>query len=338
VPHDGRAVANDVIPERRRTSAGWRSCAAPVVVVTLALAAAACHRARPPRVLPAPPPVTPSSGALHVLVGDSVRTLPLEEYVAGCVVAELGAPRVDLAAARRARQVQAILCRSYATTSRNRHASDGYDVCATTHCQVYRPAPATETGRLARAAAADTKGMILVFDGRPVRPLYHAACGGRTSAARDVWPGNGESWLVSVADEGCQRETAWTFQVELDRLGGALGTDERFGPALPLREVTVAARDGAGRASTVRLGGRSTVVVRGDEFRAAVTRAFGLRSLQSTLFTVHRLGNRLSFEGRGAGHGVGLCQAGAIRLASRGQSPEAILRHYFPGTALAHLE
>jgi stage II sporulation protein D len=312
---------------------------ATLLVAALAVTVSACaHRARPPRVEPTPPPLTPSAAALHVLVGQAVRTIPLEDYVAGCVLAELGAPRAEAPAGRRARQVQAVLCRSYAVASRQRHASQGFDICATTHCQVYRAAPPTEAGRLAREAAADTIGLILVFEGRPVRPLYHAACGGRTSAPHEVWPGASQAWQVSVADRGCEREPGWAFRVETAGLSRALGNEERFRAATPLRDVVVASRDAAGRAAMVRLVGQTTVLVRGDEFRAAVMRAFGARSLQSALFTVSRDGALLTFEGRGAGHGVGLCQAGAVRLASRGQSPEAILRHFFPGTALAHLD
>jgi stage II sporulation protein D len=320
------------------------------LLVATVLAASACaHRARPPVVAPAPPPASPGvpsappvpaapSGApLRVSVGGSVRAIPLEDYVAGCVVAELGTPRVDAAAARRARQVQAILCRSYAAAARNRHGADGFDVCAGTHCQVYRAVPATETGRLAREAAADTKGIVLVFDGRAVRPLYHAACGGRTSAAHDVWPGNGVPWLVSVEDDVCAREPGWTVDVDLEQLDRALAGDDKLRSVTPLRDVVVAARDEAGRAASIRLVGRTTLVVRGDEFRMAVLRTLGDRSLPSTLFTIERRRSRLTFDGRGSGHGVGLCQAGAIRLAARGQTPEEILRHYFPGTSLARI-
>lgn len=309
-----------------------------LVAAALALGVSACgRRARPPRVEPRPPALGASGDALHVRVGDAIRTIPLEEYVAGCIVAELGTPRAEVTAARRARQVQAILCRSYAVASRQRHASQGFDVCATTHCQVYRPAPATEAGRLAREAAADTKRQILVFEGRPIRPLYHAACGGRTSAAQDVWPGDAQPWLVSVVDRECRRESPWSFRVETARLSRALASEE-WPAAGPLRDVVVASRDAAGRAATVRLVGRTAVLVRGEQFRAAVMRAFGARSLQSALFTVRREGGGLIFEGHGAGHGVGLCQAGAVRLASRGQSPESILRHFFPGTALVRLD
>ncbi len=307
-----------------------------VLLLALGLAVAACGRARPPRVAPPPPP-PPSGAALRVLVDGAVRSTALEEYVAGCVVAELGSPRTDAAAAQRAREVQAILCRSYATASRNRHGANGFDVCATTHCQVYRAVPSTETGRLAREAAARTKGVVLAFEGRAVRPVYHAACGGKTSAAQDVWPGDGEPWLRTVADEACARRPPWTFRLEMKELERALAEDGRMSAAVPLRDVEVASRDAAGRAATLRLVGKSTMVVRGDDFRLAVIRAFGPQSLASTMFSVQRAGRRLTFEGRGNGHGVGLCQMGAVRLAAQGQAPEAILRRYYPGTTLIRL-
>jgi stage II sporulation protein D len=80
------------------------------------------------------------------------------------------------------------------------------------------------------------------------------------------------------------------------------------------------------------------VVIRGDQFRAVVTRTFGARALASTRFSVRRDQNELVFTGRGFGHGVGLCQAGAVRLAGDGQSVVEILSHYFPGTRLRRLE
>lgn len=318
-------------------SAGVRSRATIASFLGAAVIVAACGaRPRPP--LPYPSATPPAGAAdrvdLRVGVDGAIRRVPLEDYVAGCVLAELGAPRVDAAAARRVRQVQAILCRSYGLASRDRHAPAGFDVCATTHCQVYRPVPATDIGRLARDAAEETRGIVLLFDGRPVRPPYHAACGGRTSAAHQVWPGAPQAWLPSVDDEGCERGAGWSWVVELPRLERALraGGHGGFGP--PLHAVEVAARDGAKRASSVRLLGRSTELVSGDEFRTTVTRALGASSLPSTLFSVRREGGRLVFDGRGSGHGVGLCQAGAMRLALGDKTPREILRHYYPGTSL----
>jgi stage II sporulation protein D len=274
---------------------------------------------------------------VRLRIDGTVRPVPLEDYVAGCVLAELGSPRADVASTRRARQVQAILCRSFAVASRGRHGAEGFDLCATTHCQVYRPVPETAAGRLAREAAADTRGIVLVFDGRSVRPLYHADCGGHTSPAESVWPGPGEPWLVPVEDETCARGAGWTFEVEVERLGQALaGTLPGF--RAPLRDVEVASTDVAGRAATLRVIGATVMVVRGDEFRGAVMRAFGAPSLPSTMFSIRRSESRLRFDGRGAGHGVGLCQAGALRLATLGQTPEAILQRYFPGTRLSRID
>jgi stage II sporulation protein D len=85
----------------------------------------------------------------------------------------------------------------------------------------------------------------------------------------------------------------------------------------------------------VTITGARTGEVRGDVFREVITHVFGIRSLRSTLFTVSRTGDRFVFSGRGFGHGVGLCQAGAMARLHAGQSPSAVLTHYFPGTALA---
>lgn len=297
-----------------------------------ALVLAACHRARPPRVVP-PRAAAGSAAPLRVATANGVRTVALEEYVAGCVVAELGP-----SGSARMREVQAILCRTYAVGSRGRHSSAGFDLCATTHCQIFRPAPGNEAGRVARDAAEKTRGVVLTFAGGVVVPVYHADCGGATSAGDDVWSGNAVPWLRSVKEEVCARTAPWTFRADVDRLGRALASDSRFALRLPLQEVTVDRRDAAGRAALVRVRGANTVVIRGDQFRAVVSAAFGIRSLRSTRFSVRRVRRELEFVGRGFGHGVGLCQAGARRLAERGMAAAEILTHYFPGTRLSRLE
>ena len=64
----------------------------------------------------------------------------------------------------------------------------------------------------------------------------------------------------------------------------------------------------------------------GDQFRGAL----GFADLRSTAFSLERVGDRLRFEGRGYGHGVGMCVVGAGRRAQRGETAEQILAHYFP--------
>ncbi len=207
-------------------------------------------------------------------------------------------------------------------------------LCSSTHCQVYRPVPNTAIGRLSQEAADRTSGRVLLFGGRPVVPVYHADCGGRTSAAADVWGGPPAAYLVSVKDDVCATRAAWRFEVTIDRLASALkkaGAIQADG----LRDVQVERRDSAGRAASVRLVGTQAGSLRGNDFRSAVISAFGAMTLRSTLFDVARHGRTLVFEGRGNGHGVGLCQSGMVERARRGDSATAILSYYFPGTVVA---
>jgi stage II sporulation protein D len=304
-----------------------------MLLACAALVAAAACASR----APAPPPVVtaqpPPRTTLRVRLDTRVVSVPVEEYVAGCVVAELGSLDLGPPAAARARDVQAIVCRSYALGNLLKHGSEGFDLCATTHCQVYRPVPATAIGRLAREAAERTAGRILYLNGQPVVPVYHADCGGRTSAASDVWGGPPTAHLQSVKDDVCERRPPWRWEVALDRLDAALrqvpGLDVRG-----LRDVGVARRDAAGRAATVRLEGAETRTARSDDFRAAVVAVFGPSSLRSTWFTIARRGRTLEFEGRGNGHGVGLCQLGLVARAGRGESPASILAHYYSGATV----
>jgi stage II sporulation protein D len=67
-----------------------------------------------------------------------------------------------------------------------------------------------------------------------------------------------------------------------------------------------------------------------------LSRRLGFRSIRSTLLTINRSGDQFSFSGRGFGHGVGLCQVGAMARVSAGASSTAVLEYYFPGTMLEH--
>ena len=93
-------------------------------------------------------------------------------------------------------------------------------------------------------------------------------------------------------------------------------------------------RDRSGRAATIALHGTRERLVRGEAFRSILAGAFGPRAVRSTLFTVKREGRTFIFEGRGFGHGVGLCQAGALAQIRAGAKLAEILQRYYPGTTL----
>jgi stage II sporulation protein D len=264
--------------------------------------------------------------------------MALDRYVVGVVAGELAVGALDPAIVGPMLELQAILSRTYATANLGRHRRDGFDVCATTHCQVVRPEAqilAANRGRI-EAAVARTHGQILVFEGRPIQALFHSSCGGRTSAADAIWGGAARPYLQPVRDEWCETDpaAAWSFSVTREEARAALGADPKTAVGGRLDAVTVLERDGSGRAVLVAVDGERSPLVRGEELRAVLVRRFGDRSIRSPRFDVIRDGDRLRFSGRGRGHGAGLCQAGAMARLRGGASAVSVLAAYFAGARL----
>jgi stage II sporulation protein D len=280
----------------------------------------------------------PSTVRVQVREGSAVvvREVPLEEYVAVTALSEVHPDARDEQAAERMFEVQAIIARTYAVSNVGRHGQEGFDLCSTTHCQLYEPARmgTSRWAAVARDAARRTAGKLVWFGDAPAHALFHADCGGHTSDATAVWGGAGAPYLVAAPDDCPAEHAEWVFETPTSALRAALNADARTEIGRTLDRIDVAGRDVAGRAEMITLRGTRTFLVRGEAFRDAVSRAFGARSLRSTLFTVKRTGDRFIFSGRGFGHGVGLCQAGALARLRAGASTNAVLQHYFPGTVL----
>jgi stage II sporulation protein D len=151
-----------------------------------------------------------------------------------------------------------------------------------------------------------------------------------------VWGGKSPVYLAGLRDAGpaTHAHLEWTFDTRLSSLGDALNGDSRTAVGTQLTAIDIASRDSAGRAEQVTLRGSRSVTVRGEIFREVVTRALGVQTLRSTLFTLRRNGDHLVFSGRGFGHGVGLCQAGAFARLKAGKSADDVLKFYFPGTKI----
>jgi len=244
--------------------------------------------------------------------------LPLEVYVAQVLSAE-GEPN----AADGAAQSLAVAIRTYALFNISRHQRDGYDLCATTHCQVLRGSSAAS-----RRAAYATAGLVLSYHGAPADLYYSASCGGHTERAADVWPGVSLPYLDAVEDDVHADDATWTFERSLDDIRGAMARAGVRGRRLD--DVVVETRTASGRVGRVGLPGLEPASMNSNEFRLAL----GPTELRSTAFTVTRSGDRLTFTGRGYGHGVGMCVIGAGRRAARGETAAQILGRYFPGLPL----
>lgn len=265
---------------------------------------------------------------------DKVVRVRLEDYVYGVVMGESWVPKEQPAVQSRMFRLQAMLARTYAISNLRRHAKEGFNLCATTHCQLYRP-PTTRTTvtERARVASAETVGRVIVDrqSGQPVQTLFHASCGGHTSGAETVWGGAGASNLRPVVDSFCTRESHahWQFEIDRARLSAALNRRRATKVGGTVKAITVIQRDAGGRAQRVRITGNRTVEARGEDLRSALTSAFGIRTIKSTRLEVRRQGGSFVFAGAGFGHGVGLCQAGALAQARQGRSSEDIVRFYY---------
>lgn len=118
-----------------------------------------------------------------------VNLLPLEDYIAGVVPYEIS-PTWDYEALR----AFAITVRSYTARGRRRHRDYGFDLCNTTHCQVYRGIGSANDN--VYAAVAATKGMVLTYEGSIVPAYYSSSTGGYTAGGNDTWGGSEAAYLT----------------------------------------------------------------------------------------------------------------------------------------------
>lgn len=308
-------------------------------VLVVAIAAAGCSSA-PRTPIPSSRPHV-SAGSLRVQVGEAgnvVRQVALEDYVRAAIVSELAPPPGDVSVAARILDVQAVIARTYALANAGRHAPEGFDLCSTTHCQLYEPSR-LGTSRWAQAAAEAahrTAGAVVWHDRAPAVALFHADCGGHTSTSVSAWGGTARPYLMAVPDDGPAEGAhgRWSYAVSATDLARALNADGSTHVGSRIDMIRVVDRDASGRAATVALHGSEERLVRGEALRAVLARQFGARAVRSTLFDVRREGRAFRFDGRGFGHGVGLCQAGALARIRAGASAGEVLRHYYPGTTL----
>ena len=304
-----RVFAN--IPLTSVTAGGVRYDLATLGGRTIALGpGTTVHAGRSTITLASPARLRAVRGSLELTV-----RLPMEEFVVAALAGEVGGVREP-----EALKAMAVAARSYGRSEMGRHRREGYDFCDTTHCQDLRWPP----GAAVRAAVEATAGETLWYQGKPARTHYHADCGGRTEAAGSVWPFSGTPYLVSRDDSQFHPDREWRAALSYADLARVLGLGS-------LHQVFVESRTASGRASVLLADGKQ---VSAERLHLAVGRLLGWGLLRSKWYNVEDTDQKVVFSGRGAGHGVGLCQRGSAARARAGQDYRAILAAYFPGTKL----
>lgn len=276
--------------------------------------------------------------------------LPLEAYLLGVVPGEIGALDEGLIEAGRA---QAIAARSYTLFyDGRRREKEGFDLYATVEDQIYGPVD-SETP-LATQCVTGTRALVALSDDAPIRANYSSTCGGITAEVWESWPADPLPYLRSRIDGengtmwcAASRHYRWEERFSVEEFARNL---RRFCPergvALPkggvgeILDARVTGRSRSGRVwrlEVITSNGR--IEIPAHELRWVVRRAGMPGSiLRSTLIKVGVERNRATRQvtaivvsGAGNGHGVGLCQTGALGMARGGKRATEILEHYFTG-------
>jgi stage II sporulation protein D len=291
-------------------------------------------------------------GVLHAFAGPAgvtvVNELPLEAYLGGVVNAELGRRS---AAERAAVEAQAIVARTYALKEKGKRAAAGFDLLASPADQVYGGIEA-ETP-LGLEAVRGTDGLVLTYQGDLITTFFHSTCGSTTAAPEEALRfGRPLPYLRPVSDRrpggyfcDISPRFRWTAEWDVETLSrilrrtvpAVLGVDG--GALASVREVRVQHTGPSGRVVELRVATPDgEIPVFGPDIRQVLQTPED-RMLGSTLFELvseTRGGSlaRLTAAGRGWGHGLGMCQWGAVGRARAGQDARTIVTTYFPGTTV----
>lgn len=245
-----------------------------------------------------------------------INELPLEEYVKNVVNAEVPS-HWDMEALK----TQAVIARTYALYQKNTNNNPHYDITSSVLHQVYKGS--TIDARISYAVM-HTEGEVLTYDGNLIEAFYHSTSGGKTEDPAEVF-GKSYPYLRPV-ESNCEMSPYWIWErkIPLDEIGKALN--------LPgTKEMTISSYTTTGRVKTVAVvHSNGTTTVKATDLR----KLLGWNRLPSTNFTMTRENDQIVFEGKGYGHGVGLCQWSALKMAQEGKNYKEILSFFYPGATI----
>jgi stage II sporulation protein D len=244
-----------------------------------------------------------------------INNIDLDNYVAGVVEAEVGRkPRKEYF------KLQAIICRTYALANTEKHVVDGYNLCDEVHCQAYHGK--TFFNNIIEAAMQTRGAVIVDSDIQLITAAFHSSCGGQTVNSEDVWS-KSLYYLRSVKDTFCLSHKDATWQKEIDK-----NQWKKYLTAhLP---NTISEKRYMNFYLVDRLKYFPESNLSFEELR-------GKFRLRSTYFNIQETENKVLLKGRGFGHGVGLCQIGAMEMAALGYNYSEILHFYYSGVHIIDL-
>jgi len=262
-----------------------------------------------------------------------LNRINMEKYLCGVLSKEM-----DSNWPFEALKTQAVVSRTYLLwkSKENRNSGLPYDIKNSIYQQTYGICKSQKIVN----AVNETKGEILVFNGKVAKVFFHACCGGKTTLPFFVWGGN-YSGIDAVSDPYCKNSPYYKWERKFSRsyLSKIFGINN-------IKEIKIIKRDPSGRVEWLKLENEKdkTSKLTGHKMRLLINKKAGRvnfknpKVLPSTLFNVKKEGIYFIFKGRGYGHGVGLCQWGARIMAEKGKNYKEILHFFFPRMQIKYLE
>lgn len=241
-----------------------------------------------------------------------VNQIDEERYIAGVVEAEAGQGYT-----REFYKAKAIICRTYLYATIDRHKNEGFHLCDDVHCQAYKGQ--CRSRNMILPAVMATQKIIITNrnDSKPILATYHSNCGGETESAQNAWQSN-QPYLTPVTDPYCTSSpnARWQRTISLDEWIPYL---VKNGFKLNPDVVTDFSFQQVHRTPNYRI----------NQFSMPVRKIRNDWQLRSTLFSVTVEDGNVVLRGRGYGHGVGLCQEGAMEMGRRGFKYSEIINFYY---------
>lgn len=250
-----------------------------------------------------------------------INTVALESYISGVVESEGGSK-----AHIEYYKTQAIICRTYSLENFERHIYEGFNLCDGVHCQVYK-SRCQHNFEIVKATQS-TAGLIIVDSTLSlITAAFHANCGGVTANSQDVWL-KPKPYLESRIDTFCLngRSAHWETRIPIEKWKKYL---KNYG-------ITFTGNED-GNVFTYKQDSRKTFY----NYDKASLMLKDIRAdwkLRSSFFSISADNDQLLFKGRGYGHGVGLCQDGAMRMAVSGYAYSDIIKYYYKNVYVVSLE
>jgi stage II sporulation protein D len=251
------------------------------------------------------------------------KTMKMEEYIAGVVAGEMKNdwPVQALAA-------QAIIARTFTVEAiETKGGVPDRGTQASTDIKEFQAYSAKDVNDNVKKAVQMTRGMVITYQGKPIKGWFHASAGGITATAkeglnyRDAEPPYIQS-VQSPDDLAPEDVKKWTIVFPKEDVIAAMN---KLGKKVSdISSIEIGQKGPSGRATMLKI--NKNVEVSGPELRVALD-STKLKSMLLDKIEVSE--DSVTFAGKGYGHGVGMSQWGANSMAKDGKQPEEIVTHYF---------